>query len=93
MSAPLNCWDSPSAISSPESASGRTLCETPGGQTTDLFGQGVVPVSPSARQVKELGLLMSGISGPPSTISSKSAALQLSSESRLTRRLNLAGGI
>ena len=93
MSAPLNCLDSPSAISSPESASGRTLCETPGGQTTGKYGQEVAPVSPSARQVKELGLLMSGISGPPSTTSSKSASLQQSLESRLTRRLNLDGGI
>ena len=91
MSAPLNCLDSPSAISSPGSASGRTLCETPGGQTTDLFGQGVVPVSPSARQVKELGLLMSGISGPPSTISSRSAALQLSLESRLQAKTQSLG--
>lgn len=91
MSAPLNCVDSPSAISSPESASGRTLCETPGGQTTDLFGQEVVPVSPSARQVKELGLLMSGISGPPSTISSRSAALQLSLESRLRAKTQSLG--
>ena len=91
MSAPLNCLDSPSAISSPESASGRTLCETPGGQTTDLLGQGVVPVSPSARQVKELGLLMSGISGPPSTISSKSAALQSSLESRLRAKTQSLG--
>lgn len=91
MSAPLNCLDSPSAISSPGSASGRTLCETPGGLTTDLFGQEVVPVSPSARQVKELGLLMSGISGPPSTISSRSAALQLSLESRLRAKTQSLG--
>ena len=91
MSAPLNCVDLPSATSSPESASGRTLCETPGGLTTDLFGQEVAPVSPSARQVAELGLLMSGISGPPSTISSRSAALQLSLESRLRAKTQSLG--
>ena len=56
MSAPLTCVDLPSAISSPESASGRMLCETPGGQTPGKYGQEVAPVSPSARQVKELGL-------------------------------------
>ena len=91
MSAPLNCVDLPSAISSPESASGRTLCETPGGQTTGKYGQEVAPVSPSARQVAELGLLMSGISGPPSTISSRSAALQLSLESRLRAKTQSLG--
>ena len=32
--------------------SGRTLCETPGGQTTGKYGQEVAPVSPSARQDK-----------------------------------------
>lgn len=46
------CAALPSAISSPESVSGRTLCETPGGQTTGKSGLEVAPVSPSARQVK-----------------------------------------
>ena len=59
----------------------------------DLFGQVPVRANLSARQARELGLLTSGTFGPPSSTSSKSASLLSSLESKLTRRLNLDGGI
>jgi hypothetical protein len=65
----------------------------PDGVTTDLFGLVPVRANLSARQAKELGLMTSGTCGQPSSTSSKSANLQSSLESRLTRRLNLDGGI
>lgn len=83
----------PSAISSQESGSGHTPCASLGGLTIVEFGQAVAPANLSARQAKELGLMTSGTSGQPSTTSSKSASLQQFLESKLTRRLNLDGGI
>ena len=52
MSTPATYAASRSATSSQALAFGRTLCETPGGQTTGKYGQEVAPVSPSARQDK-----------------------------------------
>ena len=93
MFTPATCAALPSAISLPESASGVTHFALQDGATTDLFGLVPVRANLSARQARGLGLMTSGTSGQPSTTSSKSAALQSSSESRLTRRLNLDGGI
>ena len=94
MSSQKNSKDLSSATSLQESACGHTPCDKQGGQTTtNLCGQAPALVSLSARQARELGLLTSGTSGQPSTTSSSSANLQSSLESKLTRRLNLDGGI
>ncbi len=61
------------------------------GTIRDQSGQPVARASLSARQVKALGLMTSGTSGPPSTTSSPSAGLQLSLESRLQARLSNLG--
>ena len=61
------------------------------GQMTDLFGPVPVRANLSARQAKALGLMTSGISGPPSTISSVSDALQQSLESKLRARMQNLG--
>ena len=91
MSAQTTCAATPSATSSPASASGVMLPDAPDGPTTDLSGQGLPHASLSARQAKEAGLLTSGTCGPPSTISSASAALMSSLVSRLRRRTDLLG--
>lgn len=91
MSTPTTCADSTSATSSPASESGAWPCAAPAGPTTDLFGPVPVRANLSARQARELGLLTSGTSGPPSTISSRSAALQQSLESRLRARTQILG--
>lgn len=75
--------DSDNAISLRESASGRMPCVAPDGRMTVPSGQVPAPVSLSARQAKERGLLTSGTCGPPSSISSASAGLSLSLASRL----------
>lgn len=85
------CEDTRSAISSPGSASGRTHCGAPGGPMIGPSGLVRVPASLSARQVKELGLLTSGICGPLGTTSSKSAALQSSLASKLQAKLSTTG--
>jgi len=80
------CGATPNATSSPGSASGPTLCAAPGGMTTGLCGQARAPANLSARQAKEMGLLMSGTSGQPSITSSASARLHSSLASRLQAR-------
>ena len=77
------CEASPSAISSPALESGATPFGLPDGATIDLFGLAPVRANLSPRQAKELGLMTSGTSGRRSTISSRSARLQSSLESRL----------
>lgn len=79
------------ATFSQESASGAWLCETPDGQTLDLFGQVPVRANLSARQARELGLLTSGTSGLHSSTSSKSASLQSSLESKLRAKMQTLG--
>ena len=93
MFTPATYAASPSAISSQALAFGPMPSGLPDGATTDLFGPVPVRANLSARQAKELGLLTSGTFGQPSTTSSSSAALQSFLESKLTRRLNLDGGI
>ena len=83
MSNQMNLFDILSATSSPGLASGPTPCEAQDGPMTVPFGPDHVPASLSARQAKEQGLLTSGTYGPRSSISSESAALQSSLESRL----------
>lgn len=80
-----------SAISSPESESGRTRFDALAGLTIDLFGPVPVRANLSPRQAKELGLMTSGTCGLRGTGSSASAALQSSLESRLRARLSSLG--
>lgn len=91
MSTQATCADSRNAISSQELASGHMPFALPDGATTDLFGQVPVRANLSARQAKDLGLLMSGTSGRRGTTSSASAALQSSLESRLRARTQTLG--
>lgn len=60
---------------------------------TDGFGLAAALASLSPRQVKALGLTISGISGPPGSISSASVGLQSSLESRLRARTQSLGSI
>lgn len=83
--------DSPSAISSPESVSGRPRFDSLDGLTIDLFGLVPVRANLSARQAKELGLMMSGTFGPLGHGSSASASLQSSLESRLRAKMSILG--
>lgn len=80
-----------SAISSRGSAYGATPYAAPDGRMIAPSGQGHAPANLSARQAKDRGLLMSGIYGPRSTISSASAALQSPLASRLQAKTALLG--
>ena len=91
MSCQATLQDSRNAIFSPALASGLTPCAKPDGQTIDLFGPAPVLANLSARQARDLRLLTSGTYGQPSTISSKSAALQSSLVSKLQDRLLTLG--
>ena len=91
MSRQLNLWDLPNVISSPELESGHTLCDKRDGLTTDRSGQDPALANLSARQAKAAGLMTSGTYGQRSTISSASADLASSLESRLRVRTDLLG--
>lgn len=91
MSDLMTCEATRSAISSPESASGRPRFDSLDGLTTDLFGLVPVRANLSARQAKDLGLLTSGTSGRHGTTSSASAALQSCLASRLQARTSTLG--
>ncbi|KVD35453.1 methyltransferase [Burkholderia ubonensis] len=90
-STPMTCAATPSTISSPASASGRTHFDVPAGTMIDLFGPVPVRANLSARQARDLGLMTSGTYGQRGTGSSESVALQSSLESRL-RTLLLTRG-
>lgn len=79
------------ATSSPESASGLTRCAAPDGPMTGQSGQVLAHANLSARQVQEKGLLTSGTYGRTDTISSASAGLRSSLESRLRRKTASVG--
>src|ERR1700757_662972 len=80
----------PSVTSLPDSVVGPTPSSLQAGA---LGRYGPVPAlaSLSARQVKALGLWTSGISGPLSSTSSQSAALQSSLESKLRAKMQTSG--
>ena len=86
MSTPATYEAIPNATSLPASASGATPSAPQAGPTTSPCGQGAAPANLSARQAKELGLLMSGTYGLPGTTSSESAGLALFLGSRLQAR-------
>lgn len=83
MCRPATYADLTSATSLPASASGALRFAALDGLTIVQFGQVLAPANLSARQAKELGLLTSGICGPRSSTSSRSADLQQSLASRL----------
>ncbi len=87
----MSLLDTHSATSSPESECGALPCDAPGGQTTGQCGPDLAHASLSARQAKEMGLMMSGIFGLPSSGSSNSAGLQKSLESRLQQSAQILG--
>ena len=87
----MNSEASPSATSSQGSASGPTPCDPQAGPMTVLFGQEAARASLSAAQVAEAGLMMSGTSGRTGIISSASASLQSSLESRLRAKTASVG--
>lgn len=89
----MNCGGILSVISSPESASGATLCAGPDGPMTAQSGQAPARASLSARQAEDAGLLTSGIFGLIGSTSSRSGDLQSSLESRLRARTALVGSI
>lgn len=91
MFTPTTCADTRNAIFSPASASGVMPCVSPDGRTIARSGQDHAHTNLSAQQAKVLGLLTSGTSGPRSTISSASAALQQFLESRLRAKTALLG--
>jgi len=82
-----------SATSSVASADGQEPCRLQDGVQTDLFGQEVPLVSLSQAQEIKKAKTTSGISGLSSSISSESAALQRSLESRLRQQLDLGGSM
>ena len=83
--------DTPSATSSPESADGATPCASRDGLMTDLFGQAVVPASPSAIWGKEQSNKMAATYGRIGQGSSMSSSQTLSLANKLMKRLPLAG--
>jgi hypothetical protein len=83
--------DLPSAISSVASEDGQELCRSQDGVQTDLFGQEVPLVSLSQAQEIKKAKTTSDTSGLSSSISSESADLQQSLESRLRQQLDLDG--
>lgn len=91
MFTPTTSADSPSAIFSPALASGPSPFDVQDGQMIDLFGLAPARANLSPRQVREKGLLTSGIFGPTSTTSSTSSALQRSLESKLRAKTQALG--
>lgn len=86
----MSLLDSTESICSPASELGTTRSISPDGGDWKC-GPEVLHANLSAKQAKDLGLLMTGTCGQPSTGSSKSVALQLSLESRLQNSLSSHG--
>lgn len=83
--------NSPSATSSPESASGPAPFVWPNGLTPGQCGQGLVLASLSPWLAAVLGCSTSGTYGPIGSGSSSSAALRSSLVNRLKQRLGTVG--
>ena len=77
----------------PELLDGAMPCNLPDGRQTVRSGLEAAPVRLSARPENKKDLLMSGICGQHSSISSKSAALNMSLANRLKMRLSTVGSI
>lgn len=79
-------WDTDNAISSPGLEFGASLFATPGGLTIAPSGPALAPASPSAEPGRAPDSTTSGISGPTSSASSRSAALTSALANRLRVR-------
>jgi hypothetical protein len=77
----------------PVSVGGREPYASRDGLTIDLFGQALVPVSPSVLQEQNMEQMTLAIFGPSSPASSRSAALQSSLENRLRARTDVDGSL
>ncbi len=88
---PTTSEATPRPISSPASADGQSPSVSPAGLTTDLFGQALAPASHSLPQARARRPMTSATCGLRGFLSSPSAALQSSLESRLRRRLDGVG--
>ncbi len=89
----MNLLDSPNATSLLESVVGAVRSDLLDGKMISQSGQALVRANLTARQAKEVGLLMSGTYGPHSIISSRSADLTLYLVNKLKARLNTDGSI
>lgn len=85
------CASTPSAISSQESVDGASHFNSLVGLQTDLYGQAHAHASHSHQRETTLQNEMNDTYGPPSSISSASAALTLSLGSRLQQQLAKVG--
>ena len=83
--------DTSSVTSLPESGDGHSQSNSPGGIQLDLFGPAVSHASPSAPPGSEGENPTSDTSGLSSSVSSRSANLQLSLENRLRQDLAVNG--
>ena len=90
---PPTSEDTTKSISSPASADGATPCASLIGQTTSRSGPAQAPVSRFRSSAADKVMPTSGTSGQPSTVSSPSAALQSSLESRLRAVTDLNGSL
>jgi hypothetical protein len=88
---PTTSADTTNVTSSQESADGASLCVSPAGPMTDLFGQALAPVSRSASPASSVAQKMSATYGLRSSASSASVALQQSLANRLQERLASRG--
>lgn len=88
---PTSSGDSLNAISSLESAAGRSPSVKQDGPTTDRSGQGHALASLTAAQAKKRGLMTSGTFGLLSIGSSSSTRLQSFLENRLRERTQILG--
>lgn len=86
-----NSPDTCNVTSSPASADGPSPVASQVSRTIARFGREAVLASLSPRQAKLAGLMTSGTCGPSGSISSSSARLQQSLESRLRRQLATGG--
>lgn len=88
---PMTSADTPRPISSPGLEDGRSPSGLPAGPMTDLFGQALAPASLSVPPARARRPMTNATCGLRGYLSSPSAALQSSLESRLKRRLDGAG--
>ena len=92
-SRPAASPDTGSATSLPVSAAGPTPCSSPGGPTTDLFGQEAAPVSRSRSRAKEKAKRTNAICGRHGFPSSASVALTASLGSKLAAATDTDGSM
>lgn len=87
----MTCEDIHNVISSPESVDGQPPCDSPDGQTIDMFGQAVAPAKITAAQAKKHANTGSVTYGRIGCGSLESASLTSYLANRLQARLPLDG--